>query len=303
MSDQSDEDVVLRRYLLADLDEQRREQIEKRLFNEQGFSDELAAVESSLIDDYVFEALSQADREKFERNFILNAERKQNLRLAEAFKIYLQPEVRQVENEVSWWKSLLAWLGVHKGLSALSVATVVVVLVFITPLAVQWFTRTDQPAFSAQRVALEHQLAELNRRPFPAQSPQLPSQELTLKPDLLRGGPENERLEITREVVINLRLALSSRQYDKYTVVVRTAEDEELFSIHDVPPNDDNGVANVLVRIPSDLLPTNDYLLDLRGISADGSQKDVALYNLPVTNSIAKRNAADDSRNKILAQS
>jgi hypothetical protein len=281
MSEQSDEEVVLRKYLLADLDEVQRERIEARLFHDEGFAEELARAEDSLVDDYAFNALPEGDREKFERNFILTDERRKNLLLAQAWDAYLEPvtgeplaPVTHAERGLPWWKKFLLLIKARRVLVT-ATAAAVVLLIIVTPLIVQ----------QAQRARIQRLLAEFNRRPLSQQTLNLPAAEMSLRPNLLRGGDGLDQVEIGPDVrVLNLRLALPSVQYSQYTVRVRTVGGSPLFAVGNLSSEMNGGPAALLLRIPSELMPTNDYQLDLDGIGADGSSNTIALYNLRVIN-------------------
>ena len=69
------------------MEEAERERVEERLFTDENFADELEQAESRLIDDYAFNALTPQDREKFERNFIFNDERRKTCCLPERWTL------------------------------------------------------------------------------------------------------------------------------------------------------------------------------------------------------------------------
>ncbi len=60
----------LRRYLLGDLDEEARIEIEARLLLDNDYNDQLLIVEEELIEEYDSGSLPPADRDKFEKNYL-----------------------------------------------------------------------------------------------------------------------------------------------------------------------------------------------------------------------------------------
>lgn len=79
----------LRRYLLGQLANSARDDVEQNiLVNEELFA-ELLIVEDELTDEYIDGRLSQADRGNFESHFLATPERQQNLRFARALKRYV----------------------------------------------------------------------------------------------------------------------------------------------------------------------------------------------------------------------
>ncbi len=283
MGEQSADDVVLRRYLLADIDEKQRDALEERLFSDDDFAETLSLAQSSLIDDYVFNALSPTDRQLFEKNFILNDERKKDLLLSQAFEIYSEPKTEPVPNKAepkdkrSWWTRCLSFIQTHKVEMGFSLATVVL-LVFFTPGIFRWIK--SKGSIDGSRASIERRISEYNRRPFTTQSLSLRSQELSLQPTLLRGGSELQRLEIASGVeLVNLKLELIGPQYGHYSAVFKTVEGDDLFSVDGLVPDDNR---TVLLRIPSEFLTSNDYQVALIGIAPDGGRIEAPAYSLRV---------------------
>ena len=60
------EQSLIRRYLLGDLEERRRERLEKRILTDPKFRKRVLLVEDELFDDYVMGALSGNERRKFD---------------------------------------------------------------------------------------------------------------------------------------------------------------------------------------------------------------------------------------------
>lgn len=74
----------IRRYLLGQLSDGAREEIERDLIaNDQLFA-EILIVEDELTDEYVNNSLSPDERANFERHFLATSERQENLRFAQA---------------------------------------------------------------------------------------------------------------------------------------------------------------------------------------------------------------------------
>lgn len=92
MKQQSDDETELRRYLLGELTEEERAQVKERLFLNSDYFQQLQAAEDDLIDDYVYEELSVADRESFETHFLSQPGRHEDLKFAQALKMYISTE-------------------------------------------------------------------------------------------------------------------------------------------------------------------------------------------------------------------
>ncbi|HEY0377991.1 MAG TPA: hypothetical protein VGC87_13815 [Pyrinomonadaceae bacterium] len=277
MSRQSDEEVLMRKYLLGDLDEKQQEQVEERLLCDDGFADRLDAAQDHLLDDYAFNLLPEGEREKFEQNFTLDGERREKLLFAQALESYVSADDARPREDVRppsrWWKNLLLLLGEHKAWSAAAFATLVL-LIFLAPKITSWLKPDDHAAASQYRADIERQLAELNRRPLEQTQPTF---DLTLQPVLLRGGGELKEAVLAGQIKnLGLKLALPQVRYGRYRALAQTVEGTELFAVGGLEPA--SGAAEVLLRIPSEFLPAGDYQIELKGVAADGHEESAARY-------------------------
>ena len=78
----------IRQYLLGTLSEDAQQKVEERLMTEETFLEELTLAEGELIDDYVGERLTAAERAEFERHFLATEERRRRLRFTRALSRY-----------------------------------------------------------------------------------------------------------------------------------------------------------------------------------------------------------------------
>lgn len=81
--------AILSRYLLHDVSEKEREEIEQSYFRDPETLALLDAVEGDLIDAYVRRELSIAQRARFEKYFLCTRARRERLRMAEALQQHL----------------------------------------------------------------------------------------------------------------------------------------------------------------------------------------------------------------------
>jgi anti-sigma-K factor RskA len=291
MSQQSNDEVLMRNYLLGELDEGRQEQVEERLLYDDDFAEKLSTAQDALIDDYVFDALPEGERQSFEKNFVLNDERRDKILFAQTFEIYVDerygqqpPTLDNAHPPPPSWRNPLPFLRAHKAWAAIS--AIVALLLFLTPTMVRWIKPPpDQVALlRARRASIERQIAEVNNRPT-NQSSQAPTSELVLQPTLLREDSGIKRVILTEDIkLLTLKLTLPQAQHENYRALVLTVEGDELFAIDGLRFESDAGVATVLLKIPSEFLMTGDYQIQLRGEAADGSVSDAVRYNFRVIN-------------------
>jgi hypothetical protein len=76
----------IRRYLLGDLSEQEREQVEQRLMSDDDLYQQLLVAEDELIDEYVSDELPEQERAKFSRHFLSVPELRQDVKFAASLK-------------------------------------------------------------------------------------------------------------------------------------------------------------------------------------------------------------------------
>ena len=129
-------------------------------------------------------------------------------------------------------------------------------------------TKGATQAMELRRERIERLVTELNRRPFSQQTLALQSVDLALQSTQLRGSGQMEQVEIDKDVkVLNLKLMLPGDEHPKYSVVVKTVDGNKLLTVDDLLSEKKQGGSTVLVRVPTEVLPTNDYQLDLTGLT------------------------------------
>jgi hypothetical protein len=283
MIDQSNEEAVLRRYLLGDLDESLHEEVEERLLCDNTFADRLSDAQDYLIDDYVFNALSDSEHESFQKNFVINNERLEKIRVAEALQAYVIRREKQrklVNSSRPWpfWKGTLSFVQTHWLSLALSVGAVIIVLG--VPKVVPWFRPLNNLAWEARRQHIERQIAELNKnRSVTGNGAMI---ELRLQDTVLREGSETKRVLVSNEIkILNLILEFRTQDYQSYQALVMAVDRGEFFAVNDLKA--ENGAGRILFSIPTEFLPSGDYQVDLKGIK-NGTSTDIARYNFRLVN-------------------
>lgn len=284
MSQQNDEQTLIRRYLLGDLDQDRLEGVEERLLCDEAFAKRLPEEEASLIDDYVFKLLSEYENEKFESNFIIVGDRRKQLLISQALEqyvdtrdIYLPTKDKGSHYLATWWQRSGKFLKGSKTRLALSLA-VALLLIFVGPTIVRFLRSNLAPV--NQRENIERRIAELNRTPdILTQAPGVV--ELNLR-STLRESSEMSRAIITQDVkLVRLRFTLQPVAPERCNAIISTDTGEELFAIEDLTPDIQH--SELVLRIPAELLRTGDYQVELRKATA-ADQSVVGRYYFRVIN-------------------
>ena len=121
----------IKRYLLGELDDGTRAQVEQRLLSDGEVFEELLVAEDEIIDDYASGRLDPEERADFEAHFLATPDRQQKLRFARALHRHamtLANELETVKRPVirSLWSSRpwLSWVATTVAVLALIVGTV-----------------------------------------------------------------------------------------------------------------------------------------------------------------------------------
>jgi hypothetical protein len=99
-------ETLIARYLLGELSEEQQVEIEERAFADKDYLASITAVENDLIDEYVRNELSGADRQRFEKQFLASAERRKRVEFARALAGVMSevpvPQKFTVDETKSW---------------------------------------------------------------------------------------------------------------------------------------------------------------------------------------------------------
>src|SRR5689334_12421581 len=98
MSDIDIDRNTLRRYLLGELTQEAElAAVEERLLSEDDYFEEFELVKDDVVDQYVNQQLTPEDRRRFERYFLTTAERRGEVRQAQALVRYARKNRQQAK--------------------------------------------------------------------------------------------------------------------------------------------------------------------------------------------------------------
>jgi hypothetical protein len=308
MSQNSDEQSLIRGYLLGELDEAGQERLELLLLTDAAYADLVAVTQDELVDEYALGSLTAREREQFEKHYLAAPEPQQKLRIARALNKYLvehpdpalartEPARARTEEaarpNASWKAELHAFLNAHrlKLVSALALAALVLVgygsWVFINNRRLL----AQLAQLREQQIVVERELAWLNE-PLRADTymvqpgRQLPEDNavLNLKPYLLRDNGDLRRAMIENErAILQLRLELAEQEYPNYRALIKT-EDGKEFTVEGLRSRMVGDEKVVVLRLPAKILPTGDLQVRLVGLTPTTQPADVGLYPFQVIN-------------------
>jgi hypothetical protein len=302
---------LAKRFLLGDLSESERAEVEDRFLANDHFFQELLIGEDDLIDAYVSGQLPAAEQALFERSCLSTPRGQERVEFARTLFNSISGKTKTVvattreqDTTGSWWRSLFSKF--FGGRLALGFTLATALLVFV--LGGLWLLvergrtrRTPQQEQARQTTAVQPRespqpttAAEQEPSPQEKETPKpAPSKEtqkksspvvatFTLLPGMVRGeSGANSIILPGGATEAHLRLVLDGETYKQYRATLSTAEGRKLWG-RVITKGASNKSANPTLSLPAELLKSGDYVLDLSGANADGEWESVADYSFRV---------------------
>jgi hypothetical protein len=255
MAAETNNERLIARYLLGELPEEQQVEIEDRAFADKDYLASITAVENDLIDEYVREELSEADRRNFENRFLASAERRKRVEFARALvNVTVVKKPDRAPAAISWRDSLEAFFAGFNpfGKFALAAMTLLVMaggawlLIKTLPQRSQLTQlQAENQSRQSERQALEQQIeaerkrneelaARLNQekqqreqsdealrqlseaRDTSTPAPRPVIASLTLLPGISRGGGEKPSLVLPENTqLVRLRIGIDAEEQYK----------------------------------------------------------------------------------------
>lgn len=245
----------LTRYLLGDVSEEERADLEQKYFADDDLFEQLIEAQDDLADEYAAGTLTAAQRRQFEERFLKNEAGAENVKFARTLRDYVSPSRADGEESGRWRYAIAA--------SILLVVT----------LGGIWLFRAEQPRPSAPPVARKQQ---------PVPPPAAPAREVPLVTLLLTPGSTREDATQPLELrqapqVVRLELVVENDRFDSYRAELQDVEGRRLWEQNDLHAQKKTAVMNV----PAKLLPPGDYIVLLHGVR-NGSDQEIGNYAFTV---------------------
>jgi hypothetical protein len=258
MKERTENGSLLVRYLLAQLPEGERDQIEDRYAVDDDFFEELLIVESELIDRYLQEELSDPERRQFEASFLNSPSRRVRIDsarvmmkgLATASISTVPPASRKVR---SWFPDLSGFwrnrtLELVTGITILAAA-----------LTFSWIIIKN----SQRSPVSPHQIVSVD-----------------LAPNAVRSSNELPTLEIRPGVsVVEFHLYLERSVQGRFNATLQTATGKTMG--REVALEVQNG-RTVIVSLPADVFSSGDYVITLANENDSGTSDITAEYHFKI---------------------
>ncbi len=276
-------DALARRFLLGEVADEERRQIETLFLSDQETRNRILVAEEDLIEEFLEQSLTVSDLEKFLTQYGQTPQQKRKLRIARSIREYAAADAALVRRApaTSRWRTVLSALGPGNLKVFIPVAATLAIAVVIAGFCLlQLNNRTQE---TKRRIAIEKELAELNA---PATSSANPAQvsAIVLSPLQVRSAqPQSEVTPRADLQVIELQLLwIQKEQYESYRAVVKRVGSSEEFTISNLHIEKKNGGSMVRVRLLRQILMRGSYQVNLSGIAANGTPEPAEEYSFMV---------------------
>jgi hypothetical protein len=280
MKELEKEQIIIRQYLLGDLDEEARQQVEQRVMTERDYKEEVLMSEEELLEEFAAGALKGHERELFLNNYLSAPLQKRKLRFVQAINKYAanRPPLTAVKvPETSWFRRYFDAFRARKWFVQLSWALLVVIVIGSSWVAFQtWPWRSQQAELRQELERLNSQQSNV----FEASSSVLSA---TLVPLSLREGSKAVPLTIRHETqIVQFRLAVPPGQHQRYRATLKNSKLDEVLSLDDLPVRTLGNARLIVIQVPARVFKTDDYVLTLSGLNSVGAYEEEGDYSFRV---------------------
>jgi hypothetical protein len=298
------------------LPSEKQEQIEELLLTDEEYYEEILIVEDELVDDYLRDKLSADEQKHFRQHFLSTPERYEKLRVARAFKRYLDEKAAETTSGLkpaSWWSALLD----HLRFPEMSVAVPVALVLLSIALGAFWIinkvrqpsiemaeeesrppsqlsppstlpNQNIQEAKETGRPPVQVAEQEANRNGAPERRPEkvlrnTPARTSTLAvaltPGMLRSEGAIKDVNLSQNIDrLQLKLSLTTNDYRRYRAVLQTADGRDILSRDGLKRSDSSHGPAVILTVPAKLLSAGEYRLTLSGATPDNTFETAGQY-------------------------
>lgn len=307
MAELTSEDLRMRQFLLGELGEHEREQLEQLVLTEDDTRDKLLMAEDDLIEEYLEGALPGKEQERFLRQFLSIPHQRNKLRIAKSLRRFARDEANIetvpikpfVRNEaeidtvpikprvvseaeidtvpITPWRKLPVPSHFWSFRSLLVYAPFAAVIIVAIAVGSIWYAKyRDGVERENQRLAIELELAQLN-----AAEPAEQVSTLTVPPfsprSVIAGSSSN-----LKGSTLELRLLPGPQPTERYNAVLHKVGSTDKYSVSNLRLHDQLNDKAVHLRIPTRLLTPGVYTVQLNGLATDGTVKNSSEYSFEI---------------------
>jgi hypothetical protein len=252
----------IRRYLLGGLDEAGAAALEERYVADPALLGQIGAAEEGLIDDFLDDRLSAADRGRFEAHYLASPVHRDRVAIARAWRERLtireaaRPATTRATTPAFW-----GWM--------LAAAAMVLLALWVTALPGPRHQQVQAPVPPPVAVPTPPPVAPVPAPPPPAPSAVRAVLALTLSPIATRAGDQPVHQRPAGPVDLVLRLEGTPEAGDRaYDAELQTVEGRVVWRGRAAAAAAGRGVLTTL-RVPADTLAPDDYVIVIAAPGGD----------------------------------
>jgi hypothetical protein len=191
------------RYLLGELSDEEKTYVEEKYFAGADYFEQLLDLEDELIYQYVHNKLSQEDRQRLERHFLVSPERREKVKLARALAEYDKREqiveksltTQALESLAAWWRTGRIPVVIEKPAVQWVFATIFLIVTFGS----LWLL-IENKKFGTQLTQLETKHQEMSQRMEKSQQQLKQARDRTDSLDILFEQVQHHRDSLQKEL-------------------------------------------------------------------------------------------------------
>jgi hypothetical protein len=308
MAEVTTEDLRMRRFLLGELGEDEREELEQLVIAEAGTRDRLLMAEDDLIEEYLEGSLQGDERERFLLQFLAIPHQRNKLRIARSLRrvardeanidtVPIQPRAlneanidtepiqpqrlseAEIDTEPIEPKHLATPHVLPFYRNPLVYAPAMAIVLVAITLGVVWYAQYKSN--ETRRQEIERELAQLNS----SGDQNLPADQIStliVLPFSPRSVVASSSSNFQRQI-LEVWLIPSTKQSARYEALLQKAGSEDQFRIPHLQLQDRvPGEKAVRLRIPTRLLSPGTYRVQLSELSPDGTVANTSEYSFEI---------------------
>ena len=305
-------DETVDRYLLNELTEPERQELENRMLAEDALFDMISDAENQWLDAYARRSLSDADRRRFEAGYLVNERRRSNARFAEALNTSLtrrraHTSTMPARARHPIYEMLVSFFEWESPALRFAMVAALLILVFGTAAilrrpAVDPSTASDVIASvdPAKREAITTEqpttppagsvVASAEPPAEAAEVPTVPAARrrvekiipFTIAVATLRSNASVPTLELTQDAEsVALSLTTEDEPFDRFGITILDPAGNEAWTLNGIEARRIDGVQTISAQVPVGSLSEGTHEILLRGGTGDGAEE-IAFIELRV---------------------
>jgi hypothetical protein len=277
MKDIERERLLIRQYLLGELDQNDQEKLEQRVITNPDYKEEVLITEEELLEEFVNGTLPVRELESFNRMYSSPAQQRK-VKIAQALNRHASEHspVVQPMAQHKRAKSLFELFSTKNRFHQLSLAALIIVVIGSAILAYWLIAHQKNPDYEA--------LLRLNQFGSELLKPDSSLVAVPLPSLLFRGTGEPRNISITKQTrTVQLWLPDPSGGAYSFRAILKRSDGSEVFTLEDLRARQVDQKSWLVLQIPAEMLTPQGYQLEIYEKRTDGTFDVPSTYPLNVT--------------------